>query len=75
MKPTPKPRAKRTPYEPLQFFKGDYNQERHYWRLRAKNGRIVADSAEGYESLAMAKKGFRAAAKLAAKALAQMDKL
>lgn len=35
------------------------------WRLRASNGRIVADSGEGYSSRAKCRDGFRAAALLA----------
>ena len=42
-----------------------------YWRLRSRNGRIVADGAEGYSSEAKARQGFRAAARLAAKEMAK----
>lgn len=30
--------------------KGKTHEEEWYWRLRARNGRIVADGAEGYAS-------------------------
>lgn len=39
-----------------------------FWRVKARNGRIVADSGEGYSSEAKAKQGFNAAARLIAKA-------
>jgi len=34
-------------------------QKKWRWRFKASNGRIVADSAEGYERYAGAVKGFR----------------
>lgn len=37
----------------------------YFWRLRATNGRIVADGAEGYTTRAKALAGFRAAVRLA----------
>lgn len=39
-----------------------------FWRVKARNGRIVADSGEGYSSEAKAKQGFDTAARLIAKA-------
>lgn len=36
-----------------------------YWRIVARNGRIVCDSAEGYSSKAKALQGFKSAQKLA----------
>ena len=45
-----------------------------FWHLQTRNGRIVADGAEGYSSEAKARQGFRAAAKLAAKALSELER-
>lgn len=57
--------TKRKPYEPVQLFFGIGGW---YWRVMARNGRIVADSAEGYTSEAKARQGFRAAQKLISQA-------
>lgn len=35
-----------------------------FWRVKARNGRIVADSGEGYSSEAKARQGFKSAAKI-----------
>jgi uncharacterized protein YegP (UPF0339 family) len=45
-----------------------------YWNIWARNGKIVADGAEAYMTQAKARQGFKAAAKLAAKALAKLSK-
>ena len=59
--------TKKSPLEMIQVKAG------WHWRLRATNGRIVADGAEMYSSEAKARNGFKAAAKLAAKALGALD--
>lgn len=41
-------------------------KEGYYWRLRAKNGQIVAIGGEGYATEAKAKRGFRTAQRLIA---------
>ena len=43
-----------------EFFKDRHGEWR--WRVRAKNGRIVAHGGEGYSRLANARKGCHAAA-------------
>lgn len=40
-----------------EFYKDRDSQWR--WRIRAVNGRIIADSAEGYHNLQDAKRGLR----------------
>lgn len=45
----------------LEFKKNKRGQ--WFWHFRAKNGRIVADSAESYSSKAKARQGFRSLAK------------
>jgi uncharacterized protein YegP (UPF0339 family) len=57
---------KRKPkWTPVEFFKcRDGGQ--WYWRLVARNGRVVADGAEGYSSEAKCRQGFKAAQKLMA---------
>jgi uncharacterized protein YegP (UPF0339 family) len=69
-KTKPKKRSARTK-KGLEFFD---RAEVWYWRLRSRNGRIVADGSEGYSSEAKARQGFRAAANLAAKALSEMER-
>jgi uncharacterized protein YegP (UPF0339 family) len=64
-----KRKPKWTPLEVFQSYRGDW-----YWGLRARNGRIVADGAEGYSTEAKARQGFRAAARLAALALKEMER-
>jgi hypothetical protein len=46
----------------------------HRWRLRAKNGRMVAEGGEGYASLEMARKGLHVAAGLLATFIGKASK-
>ena len=64
--------TKRKKYEPVQFF---FSIGGHYWRVVARNGRIVADSAEGYTSEAKARQGFKAAQKLISSAQAAAQRV
>jgi len=60
----------RTKWSPLNFRDA---VGKVFWNLRARNGRILCDGGEAYSNEAKARQGFRAAAKLAAKALAEME--
>lgn len=71
-KPKPSVSPKRKAWSPLSMYKSG-SGDAWFWRLAAQNGYIVADSGEGYSSQAKARQGFRSAARLAAKALAQME--
>lgn len=70
-KPKPSVSPKRKAWSPLTVY--STSERAWYWHLRARNGNIVADSGEWYSSAAKARQGFRSAARLAAKALAQME--
>ena len=54
--------TKRKKFEPVEFYRSA-TAKAWFWRVKARNGRIVADSAEGYTSEAKARKGFQSAAK------------
>lgn len=71
-KPKPKPKPAAFQFGPLKVFDvaGD---GKFFWNLKARNGRLVADGCEEYSSKRKAIAGFRAAAKLAAKALAELE--
>lgn len=69
---TKPPRAeKRNAWSPLLIWRNRTGQ--WYWALKSRNGNCIADGSEGYYTRAKAAAGFRATAKLAAKALAQME--
>lgn len=53
----------RKKFEPIEFYRSA-TAKAWFWRVKARNGRIVADSAEGYSSEAKARKGFEAASKM-----------
>lgn len=57
----------RKKYDPVEMFHST-TAKAWFWRVKARNGRIVADSAEGYTSEAKARQGFKAAQKLISKA-------
>lgn len=69
-KSKPRVRAKKSG---LYFFKSGMSHADWYWHLTARNGRIVAGGAEGYSSEAKARQGFKSAARLAAKALSELE--
>ena len=71
-KTKPKKRSARTKWSALAIYEAANGQ--WYWSLNARNGNTVADGAEGYSSEAKARQGFRAAAKLATKALSEMER-
>lgn len=54
-------KPRKTPLEIFQSIPGGH----YFWRLRALNGRVVADGAEGYTTRAKCLAGFRAAVRLA----------
>lgn len=70
-KPKPSVSPKRKAWSPLEVYKTV--DDAWYWRVKAGNGNILCDSGERYSSRAKALQGFKSAAKLAAKALAQME--
>ena len=61
--------TKRKKFEPVAFYRSA-TAKAWFWRVKSRNGRIVADSAEGYTSEAKARKGFTSAAKIISAAAA-----
>lgn len=53
----------RRKFDPVEIYRSA-TARAWFWRVKARNGRIVADSAEGYKTEAKARKGYQAAAKL-----------
>lgn len=49
------------------------SDDKWYWRLRGRNGEIVADGAEGYQSASNARRGFRTVQILMAQAQGDID--
>lgn len=55
------------------IYEADHGLDNWHWQLKAKNGRTIGDGS-GFNSYAIARRAFRTAIGVAARALAEMGK-